>query len=118
MAGVQPSKRLDVQTSERPGVQAVEPMTSPVAIPSERPAVGASPIPRGDVVAVQASNHSDAQTPKRLTLKRQDGRELRKMTLYLQPDLARRLAVRSAETGADMSEIVALALDAFFRDAH
>ncbi len=35
---------------------------------------------------------------------------LRRLTIYLPPELAQRLAVRAAETGDDMSAIVAEAL--------
>lgn len=44
------------------------------------------------------------------TLTRRDGRELRRLTLYLPADLARRLAVASAEADRDMSALVAEAL--------
>lgn len=44
------------------------------------------------------------------TLTRRDGRELRRLTLYLPAELAKRLAVHAAEADRDMSEVVAEAL--------
>lgn len=43
-------------------------------------------------------------------LARKDGRTLRRMTLYLPVDLARRLAVHCAESDMDMSTVVTEAL--------
>lgn len=59
---------------------------------------------RGEQVA-RASGRSSGRT-----LTRRDGRELRRLTLYLPADLARRLAVASAEADRDMSDLVAEAL--------
>jgi len=41
---------------------------------------------------------------------RTDGRELRRMTIYLPADLAKRLAVRCAELDADLSAVIAEAV--------
>lgn len=60
---------------------------------------------------VSGGKRSSAQTSKRSTVKRADGRELRRMTIYLTPELAKRLAVHCAETGEDMSAFVATAVD-------
>lgn len=59
---------------------------------------------RGEQVT-RTSGRSSART-----LTRRDGRELRRLTLYLPADLARRLAVHAAEADRDMSEVVAEAL--------
>jgi hypothetical protein len=80
----------------------------PVELPTIQPAKPPS-------APKQAPKPLDAQTPKRSSIKRQDGRELRKMTLYLKPDLARALAVKAAETGEDMSQIVSDALGAWLK---
>lgn len=139
VAGVQAPKSLDAQTSSKPGAQEPEPSELPDVQPAERPTIqapnhsgveasklsvkphggggGDSPSPFEKKESAQASSLPSVQASKRSTLKRRDGRELRKMTLYLQPELGRRLAVRSAETGADMSEIVSLALDAYLNRA-
>lgn len=57
----------------------------------------------------QVNGHPGAQTSRKV-LVRKDGRELRRTTVYLQPDLARWLAVRAAETERDQSEIINEAL--------
>lgn len=46
---------------------------------------------------------------------RKDGRARVRTTIYFDPDLARALAVRAAETGADQSEIVGAALASYLR---
>jgi hypothetical protein len=43
-------------------------------------------------------------------LTRSDGREVRRLTLYLPADLAKRLAVFCAEHDADMSDVVSEAV--------
>lgn len=53
----------------------------------------------------QTSGRSSART-----LTRRDGRELRRLTLYLPAELAKRLAVHAAEADRDMSDVVAEAL--------
>lgn len=69
----------------------------------------------------QTSERSDVQRPVSLlpapapvlsrgVLARKDGRELRRMTLYLPSDLARRLAVYCAEHDIEMSEVVTAAV--------
>jgi hypothetical protein len=54
---------------------------------------------------------SDAQTSK-ATVQRKDGRELRRMTVYLPADLAGRLRVCCAGRDVDVSEFVAEAVAA------
>jgi len=48
---------------------------------------------------------------RRKTVARADGRVLRKQTVYLEAELARRLAVYCAANGMDISEAVARAVD-------
>ncbi len=62
----------------------------------------------------QTSKRSDAQTSKRpsdqvskAVVRRVDGRELRRMTVYLPTDLAARLRVHCAETDVDLSTFLA-----------
>ena len=57
---------------------------------------------------VQASKHSNA----RGVVARADGRELRRMTVYLPVDLAKRLAVYCAAEDRDLSEVIAEAVAA------
>jgi len=53
--------------------------------------------------------------PKRNVVKRADGRELRRMTVYLPPDVAHRLAVRCAELEVDVSAGLAVAAEAWLK---
>lgn len=67
----------------------------------ERPAVKASKPAKGKA----------APPPTRsAVVTRSDGRELRRMTIYLPADLAKRLAVRCAELDADLSAVIAEAV--------
>ena len=59
----------------------------------------------------QTFERSDAQTSK-ATVQRKDGRELRRMTVYLPADLAARLRVHCAGRDVDVSEVVAEAVAA------
>ena len=63
----------------------------------------------------QTSRRSNAQTSggkssNKAVVKRVDGRELRRMTVYLPTDLAARLRVHCAEADIDLSEFVARAV--------
>lgn len=55
-------------------------------------------------------NHPTPTPRRNQVLARKDGRTLRRMTLYLPVDLARRLAVHCAESDTDMSTVVTEAL--------
>ena len=59
--------------------------------------------------AVQTAKLLDVQ-PSRAIVQRKNGAALRRMTIYLPPDLARRLRIQAAEADRDMSELVADAL--------
>jgi hypothetical protein len=60
---------------------------------------------------VQTSKRSHAsKTAARSVLTRSDGRELRRLTIYLPADLAKRLAVHCAEHDEDMSTVVSEAV--------
>lgn len=74
---------------------------------SERPDVEASnnPPPR----AAPAKGKPGRKLPKSLVA-RSDGRTLRRMTLYLPDDLARRLAVHCAREDQEMSAVVSEAV--------
>lgn len=75
------------------------PFRVPPAEVPERPAVKAPERP------------SDKPSPTRSAMvTRSDGRELRRMTIYLPADLAKRLAVRCAELDADLSAVIAEAV--------
>jgi hypothetical protein len=71
---------------------------------------------------VRAPGRSDPQTlEKSLTAKglveRKDGKVRRRMTVYLPPDLARSLMLRSLETGEEASELVSRAVSRFLASA-
>lgn len=61
---------------------------------------------RSGVQASKRSSVSPSKSAGRGIVARADGRELRRMTLYLPADLAKRLAVYCAEHDADLSEVV------------
>lgn len=103
VASAQTSKLLDFQTLELPDVQDAKRSDAPKPVkPMEIQARLLTP---------EAFKPSSVQTSRRPVLRRQDGRELRKMTLYLTPDVASALAIRAAQSGLDMSEIVNSALE-------
>jgi len=76
--------------------------TGAAAAPSKAPAP-ASKASAGKVLAstVRGSGR------RRSVITRADGRELRRMTVYLSPDLARRLAVYAAKSDTDVSAAIA-----------
>lgn len=107
-ASVQASNPPSTQTPERP-----EPQTS------ERSNAKAPKPPNAQTSkrsGAQRSKRPDVQTsrPKSIVT-RTDGRELRRMTVYLPPDLAKRLAVRCVEMDREMSDAVAEAVDAWLK---
>ena len=93
--------------------------------PEPVPSANIETFVRGERSNVQVVKNLDAQALKRLdvqvsecskaVVKRTDGRELRRMTVYLPTDLAARLRVYCAEMDIDVSafisEIVANRLD-------
>lgn len=118
---------LSTQTSERSDVRALERSDTPTSGPSVVRTVGRSDVrtsePLGEMVAQVVPNPAggrpDVQTavslvpssaPSRGVLARKDGRELRRMTLYLPSELARRLAVHCAELDLEMSDVVTAAV--------
>lgn len=94
-------------------------MTGSKAKPSKATLAGGFALPKRSATsspsteAAEAFIRGEVQTSERSsgrTLTRRDGRELRRLTLYLPADLARRLAVHAAEADRDMSEVVTEAL--------
>jgi hypothetical protein len=74
----------------------------------------------GERSSVQTSKGLKAKTSKpptarRGVLQRKDGRSLRRMTVYLPVDLAKRLAIRCAEEDRDISDLIAHAVDRTLR---
>jgi hypothetical protein len=67
--------------------------------------------------AVSISGKVHGRGPRRSFITRSDGRELRRMTVYLPPELARRLAVYAAKTDSDISAAIASICDDFLARA-
>lgn len=99
-AKIQPS----VAEAERQSAAAVLPIQTtatppPQATPSPQPpSAEDEPFPQPSL------------PPSRSIVKRTGGRELRRMTIYLEPELAQRLKVASFEQGREMSAIIQEAL--------
>jgi hypothetical protein len=72
--------------------------------PSPLPALAA----RGERLDLQALKREGNRTAAHVS--RKDGRTLKRMTLYLPLDLARRLAIHCAEREIDMSTVVSEAV--------
>lgn len=92
-----------VQQSERPSVR---PSETPKVLPSEPSDVSTSAAP----APVKAARKPRAAKPRKPVSKsvvaRVDGRTLRRMTVYLPDDLARKLAVYSAREDREISAVV------------
>jgi hypothetical protein len=80
-------------------------------MPTRPPKNRKSPVPalpsltaRGERLDLQALKRDGARTAAHVS--RKDGRTLKRMTLYLPIDLARRLAIHCAERDIDMSTVV------------
>jgi hypothetical protein len=80
--------------------------TSAAAFVALDAAPAKTPLSAVQPASVLARQHAQ----KRKTVRRADGRELRKQTIYFETALAKRLAVHCAETGEDMSMVVAAAV--------
>jgi hypothetical protein len=88
-------------------------MRKPPAVPAAADSfVAAAEVPeRPAVKASKPAKGRAAPPPTRSAMvTRSDGRELRRMTIYLPADLAKRLAVRCAELDADLSAVIAEAV--------
>jgi hypothetical protein len=65
---------------------------------------------RGERLDVQSMLGEERPSLTPAHISRKDGRTLKRMTLYLPADLARRLAIYSAEQDIDMSAVVSEAV--------
>ncbi len=85
-------------------------------MPRSKPVVSIRRPPAADdfVFAEQSKEEeakpAAASTNRRGVVTRRDGRELRRVTVYVPADLGKRLAVHCAVEGCDMSEVVTDAL--------
>lgn len=71
----------------------------------------------GSASGAASSKHSDTQTSERpnssSVITRQDGRQLKRTTVYLPPGTAKRLAVRCAELDMELSAAMTEAIEAW-----
>jgi hypothetical protein len=72
------------------------PRPPPIAYAPQSPPVRAYPVP--------------AAAPKRTVIRRKDGRELYRTTIYLTPELAQRMGIFAVKQGVDQTEIIKAAL--------
>jgi hypothetical protein len=123
-------KRSGAQVAKRPSAQAglVASGRRAGAQALERPdarEVQAPKLPSGQAPVTAKGNredeHSDAQVPKRsgarAPIVRADGRELRKLHVYLAVKTAKQLAIFCAEVERDMSDVVEEAVSRFLAAA-
>jgi hypothetical protein len=89
---------VDVQAAER-FVAGAPPVS---AAPSATPAPPAAPAPK----AKARASSTPLARQRRSTIVRADGRELRRTTVYLTPELRKRLAVYAAEQDTDISSAI------------
>ncbi len=94
----------------------------PKAVLSPRPApdpaaveafIGGKPEP---APAARASPLQVVQ-PKRTVIRRKDGRELYRTTIYLEPDLAQRTRIFAVKQGVDQTDVIKAALSDYL-DRH
>lgn len=78
---------------------------APEAAPATAPRVAPPPPspPPPPVAPVSAA-------PKRTVIRRKDGRELYRTTIYLEPELAQRTGIFAVKQGVDQTEIIKAAL--------
>jgi hypothetical protein len=89
--------------------------TPAVAQPSA-PRLVSVPTPATETIAPPpkaAPRTKSAPSGNRKTLQRADGRQLRKLTLYMDPELAQRLAVFCAQAERDLSDVTQEAVGNF-----
>lgn len=92
----------------QPAAPRPEPATAPEPpAPPPPPRVAYQPPP---VAAPPVSYGAPATAPKRTVIRRKDGRELYRTTIYLEPELAQRTGIFAVRQGVDQTEIIKAAL--------
>lgn len=89
-------------------------MAKKPSISPRKPPAAVDPTVAAGFVSGGTSKHSDTQAPGRSSsnvITRQDGRELKRTTVYLPPATARRLAVRCAELDMELSAAMTEAIE-------
>lgn len=79
-----------------------------VAPPPPAPAPRIAPPPPPPPAPIALGPASPA--PKRTVIRRKDGRELYRTTIYLEPELAQRTGIFAVKQGVDQTEIIKAAL--------
>ncbi len=75
-----------------------------------------SPSPNVDAFVNKGGDHApDSGKGQKGILTRADGRITRRMTMYVEPDLARRVQLYCVQQGREISDVAAEALEAFIR---
>lgn len=91
----------------------------PAAAPAPRPEPVIAPEPPRPPPAAYAPQPSPppvraypapAASPKRTVIRRKDGRELYRTTIYLEPELAQRVGIFAVKQGVDQTEVIKAAL--------
>lgn len=111
---LQPSNEVEATPVEDAHV--VHDVADPTPAPVE--SVGVDPAPRAPVTSPNAKEEPRrAAAPKwrRKTLVREDGRELRKQTIYLEAELSHRLMVTCAQNQYELSEAIGEAVNLWLK---
>lgn len=111
--------RLDTQTSEPPDAQTLETPESEIHADDRRaPILPSLPPTQAAPARIDVAGPGIVERKGRLTSDgRRGARVLRRMTVYMPPDLAKRIELRSVEMGRDRSELISEAVAAFLADA-
>ncbi len=113
------SSHSDVQTSHQPEI-VTPPANRPVLV-SREVVESASPTAAATMGATPSASPNSRSLVERVGRplgngSRKGARTLRRMTVYLQPERASQLAVRCAQTGENMSDVIERALATYLAD--
>lgn len=77
-----------------------------------RPEPTAAPMPPAQPAPPQVAYvpPAPAAVPKRTVIRRKDGRELYRTTIYLEPELAQRMGIFAVRQGVDQTDVLKAAL--------
>ena len=98
--------------------KAVQPAAAPAPAPRPEPEIAPElprppappPIAYAPAPPPVRPYPAPAATPRRTVIKRKDGRELYRTTIYLEPELAQRMGIFAVKQGVDQTEIIKAAL--------
>lgn len=109
--GSTPVLPVSLPNAQPAGELDARPADGLTARPASLQAVPPAGTPAGQSADAPAGQPAERSAGRRKTVRRVDGRVLRKQTIYLEAELARRLAVHCAANGQDISEAVAVAVE-------